>query len=429
MHNGQSSIVDRNALFADLQRFVDEHRADDRRLAVVLININHFRQINVVYGYQAGDQLLDQFAWRLTGLSRKQDYLARMGNSEFIMVLPDIINEGHATLAANKLLSSLDQPFNLGDHRQKITANMGIALFPDHATDMASLIQKAEIALMDARNGIQLFSIYSEKNQRKDFNLWDIEVELQNAQDRDEFELFFQPQISLRTGEVFGAEALLRWKSEERGYVRPDVFIPVAELSGQIHSITWWTINAALRLIRDWPQRLPPLKVAVNISACVLRDPELVESIRSALSIWGSDYDRLTLEITESALMEDMATSFITLEELKSLGLNISIDDFGTGYSSMAYFKYIPANELKIDQSFVCYMLENAMDQHIVRTIIEMAHGFELDVVAEGIENQQTLHALRDIGCDIAQGYYFARPMPQAEFLRWLDDYKPDWMA
>ena len=193
----------------------------------------------------------------------------------------------------------------------------------------------------------------------------------------------------------------------------------------QIHSITWWTINAALRLIKDWPDTFVPLKVAVNLSAKVLRDPDLVDSVRSALSIWDTEHHRLTLEITESALMEDMSTSFITLDELKSLGVNISIDDFGTGYSSMAYFKYIPANELKIDQSFVRYMLENSMDEHIVKTVIEMAHGFDIDVIAEGVENKETYEALKELGCNIAQGYYLAKPMPQEQFIDWLNHYKP----
>ena len=157
----------------------------------------------------------------------------------------------------------------------------------------------------------------------------------------------------------------------------------------------------------------------------MLGDPDLVDSVRSALNIWDTDHQRLTIEITESALMEDMSTSLITLEELKSLGVNISIDDFGTGYSSMAYFKYIPANELKIDQSFVRYMLENTMDEHIVKTIIEMAHGFEIDVIAEGIENKETYEALKAIGCNIAQGFYLAKPMSQEQFIEWLDNYKP----
>ncbi len=421
--------ADRQSLFDDIRHLIETHRASAKKFAVILININHFRHINIVYGSRAGDLLLEEFARRLFRLARKQDRIARVGNAEFVMLLPEIVNEGHATLAANKLLGVLNETFDLGEHRHKVTADMGIAIYPDHAEDVAGLMQKAEIALLGARNGIQRYAIYSDSGGREDFNTWDIEVELQDAHDRDEFELYFQPQVCVDTGKVFGAEALIRWQHRERGFIRPDLFIPVAEKSGQIHNITWWTINAALRLIRDWPSVGAdelPLHVAVNISAKVLKDPDFVESVRSALSIWNADYRQLTLEITESALMEDMSTSFITLDELKSLGLNISIDDFGTGYSSMAYFKYIPANELKIDQSFICYMLENAMDQHIVKTIIEMAHGFDLQVVAEGIENAETLAALKLLGCDVAQGYHVARPMNHEAFLQWLQDYRTD---
>lgn len=416
-------VADRKSLILDLDKFLSAHKEDNKKLAVILININNFRKINIAYGYSSGDLLLQQFSARLKGLLREQDYIARMGSSEFVLVLPEILNEGHARLAAHKLMSSLEEPFDFGTCKHKSTADMGIALYPDHAEDIQGLFQKAEIALMDARNGVQSYSIYTDKSKEVGINSWDIEAELENAQDRDEFEMFFQPQVCLQTGEIFGAEALIRWKTIERGFVRPDIFIPVSEQTGQIHSITWWTINAALRLIKDWPQSEPPIKVAVNISTKVLTDPDLVDSVRSALSIWEADSSRLTLEITESALMEDMPTSFIALDELKSLGLNISIDDFGTGYSSMAYFKYIPADELKIDQSFICYMLENAMDQHIVKTVMEMAHGFNLKVVAEGIENKETYDALKALGCDVAQGYYLARPMPQEEFLIWLKNY------
>ena len=426
MNDVPAYIADRKSLLNDLEHFIAAHKADGKKLAIVLININHFRKINIAYGYTAGDLLLHQFSARLKKLSREEDYIARMGSSEFVLVLPNILNEGHVRLAANKLLGCLDEPFDLKTCRHKANADMGVSLYPDHAEDIQGLFQKAEIALMDARSGIQEFAIYAERTEEVEINSWDIEVELENAQDSDEFELYFQPQVNLQTGEMFGAEALIRWNNSERGFVRPDIFIPVAEQTGQIHSITWWTINAALRLLKEWPETVPPMKVAVNISTKVLMDPALVESVRSALSIWGTHYHQLTLEITESALMEDMSTSFIALDELKSLGLNISIDDFGTGYSSMAYFKYIPADELKIDRSFICYILENAMDQHIVKTVTEMAHGFNLKVVAEGIENKETYDALKGLDVDIAQGYYLARPMPHDEFLKWLSEYQSE---
>jgi diguanylate cyclase (GGDEF)-like protein len=416
-------VADRKSLFNDLEHFITAHQVAGKKLAILLININHFRQINVVYGYESGDRLLQEFVSRLRGLARQQDYIARMGNSEFILVLPEILNQGHATLAAHKLLSSLNEPFELGKSKHKVTADMGIALFPDHATHIVELIQKAEMALMDARRGIKSHAIYADKPIQDEFSIWDIEVELENALDRDEFELFFQPQVYLDTGELYGAEALIRWNNPARGYIRPHIFIPVSEKSGHIHRITSWTINTALRLFSHWPETKTPLKVAVNLSTRVLSDPDLVDSIGGALSIWGTKHEQLTLEVTESALMEEMTSSFLALDDLKTLGLNISIDDFGTGYSSMAYFKNIPASELKIDQSFVCYMLENTMDQHIVKTIVKMAHGFELKVIAEGIENLETLQALKTLGCDIGQGYYLAKPMPQDEFIQWLKNY------
>jgi len=414
----------RNVLFEDLKHFLDKHQEAGEKLAIMLVNIDRFRRLNTVFGYQVGDELLEAFAHRLDHISRDKDYIARMGNSEFLLVLPQIMNAGHATLAAHKVLNSLSEPFLLNGTEHKITAHIGISIFPEHADGVSELIQKAEIALMMARNSASTFSIYSDENKQIDVNAWDIEGDLDIALENDEFDLFYQPQISLQTGIVFGAEALIRWKSKDRGYIRPDIFINIAEQSGQIEAITWWTLNRALREVVQWPKAWKPLKVAVNISAVVLKDISFVDSVKSALSIWGVPSEQLTLEITESALMEDTTSSFITLEELKALGVGISIDDFGTGYSSMAYFKNIPANELKIDQSFVFYMMKNAMDQHVVNTVVELAHGFSLKVVAEGVEDEQTYEALKELGCDIAQGFYLARPMPQADFIQWLQDYE-----
>jgi len=424
MSDTHTHFANRHSLLLKLEQYITDYLAEDKKLAILLIKINNFRQLNIIYGYPSADQFLIEFSQRLRNVARKQDYIARIGNAEFIMILPEIFNEGHVTLAANKILNSINAPFPLADTQHKITANMGIAIFPDHAVDIISLMQKAELALMSSQKSAKSFSIYKPKDQLKYFDSWNIEDELNNAQELDEFQLFFQPQVNLKTGELFGAEALIRWNNKNKGFVRPDIFIPIAEDSGQIDDITWWTINAALRCIRDWPVKETPLKVAVNLSAKVLNNPELIHSIRSSLNIWGTNPELLTLEVTESALMDDMDSSFIVLDELRSFGLNISIDDFGTGYSSMAYFKYIPANELKIDKSFIRYMLENDMDQHIVKTVIDMAHGFDIKVVAEGIENEETLLSLRESGCDIAQGYHIAKPMPQDKFIIWLNNYE-----
>lgn len=424
MNDIRAYVADRDTLFHELNKFIDSHQVSGKKLAVLLIKIDHFRRINMIHGYPVGDELLEEFSARLQNSSRDKDFLARMGNAEFIMILPEIINEGHSVLAANKLLGSIEEPIVIENKKLKINAHIGISIYPDQAEDINSLITKAETALIAARTTNHCFSIYTDDTKEDDFNLWDIQTYLDSALENDEFELYFQPQVNMQTGLVFGAEALIRWNNKERGFIRPDIFIPVAERTDQIHAITWWTINTAARLIKEWPKTWTPLKIAINISTKVLKDTEFVESVRSSLNIWDTAYEQLTLEITESALMDDMTTSFITLEELKTLGLNISIDDFGTGYSSMAYFKYIPANELKIDQSFVSYMLNNPMDMHIVKTVIEMAHGFDFKVVAEGIENKETFDELKSLGCDIAQGYYLARPMPQKKFIEWLNNYE-----
>jgi diguanylate cyclase (GGDEF)-like protein len=417
------SIGNRESLIIKLEECIISHKDQSKRFALLLININHFRRFNINQGYQIADTLLTAFSSRLAELSRDQDYIARIGNSEFAMILPEVHNEGHASLAAIKLIGSLNEPFNLDNVKIRATADIGIVVFPDHAEDIKNLFRNAELALSDARESNQSFAVYSSQPKTPDANYWNLESELQDAIDKDQFELYFQPQVSLDSREIFGAEALIRWKNGDKGFIRPDIFIPVAEQSGQIYEITEWTINSALWLITSWPQTAKPLKVAVNISTKMLKEPGFVEFVTSAVRIHSVEYDRLTLEITESALVEDMSASFNVLDEFKSLGINISIDDFGTGYSSMAYFKNIPANELKIDQSFISYMLENQMDQHIVKTVIQMAKGFDLTVVAEGIEDQETFDALNRLGCDIAQGYHLAKPMPQEEFLTWLNNY------
>ena len=413
----------RTALLEQLNESIAGHRSAQRQFALLLINISHFRQFNISHGYATGDQLLNALQQRLQNLGREQDQVMRVGNSDFVMLLPEIINQGHTSLAAIKILNSFQEPFELENCSVNISASIGIAIFPDHASDAQALQLKAEIALTEARHNIQSYTVYSPEAKPNQLTRWDIEAELQQAIDRNDFELYFQPQIRLDNGKLFGAEALIRWRNGDRGFVRPDIFIPIAEQSGQIYEITKWTINAAMWLMKDWPRLPVPLKVAVNLSTKMLDEPGLLETVENALSIHGIASERLTLEITESALVEDYSASLQTLDELNSLGVNISIDDFGTGYSSMAYFKNIPARELKIDRSFVRYMLENRMDQHIVKTVIKMAQGFDLEVVAEGIEDEATYQALKDLGCDLAQGYHLAKPMPQQAFIDWVNEF------
>ncbi len=395
----------------------------DSGLALLLVKIERFRRLNVIFGHALGDALLHEFMQRLQQVVRDTDVVARMGDSEFGIILSDIRNQGHAQLAVHKILSTMETPFILDDRPHRVSIKIGAALFPAHADKAMGLLQMAEKALMAAREGMQAYQVYAEEARTERFYDWDLEGRLQYAEDNDELSLFYQPKICLKSGELFGAEALIRWKTEDQGYIRPDIFIPIAEQSGQIHGLTRWVLNTALRQIRAWPDARS-LKVAVNISASVLQDDSFIDAVQRALSIWDAPPQSLILEITESALIADFDSSLGMLERFKDFGIGISIDDFGTGYSSMSYFRNIPATELKVDRSFVSYMLDNVMDHRIVTTVIDLARSFGLNVVAEGVENRETMEALRELGCDIAQGYYLARPMPHEEFVQWIEDYQ-----
>ena len=418
-----NNIGDRESLVTELDAFIASHKAQSKCFAMLLVNIKNFRRFNVAQGYKIADLVLNAFADCLAELTRPQDYIARVGNAEFALLLPTVSNEGHASLAAIKIIEKLKEPLIVGEDRFQISTDIGISLYPQHADDAQKLFRKTELALSDASQGQQSYAVYSDEDNTIATFDWNIEAELQKAIEKDQFDLFFQPQVYLSNGQLFGAEALIRWKNGSKGLIRSDLFIPVAEKSGQIYEITRWTLNAALWFRKSWPKEMDSLNVAVNISTKMLSDPDFADTVCRAVSIYAIEYEQLTLEITESALVEDMSSSFGALDELRSLGINISIDDFGTGYSSMEYFKSIPANEIKIDQTFIKYMLENSMDQHIVQTIIQMAKGFDLTVVAEGIEDQETFDMLRDQECDIAQGYHLAKPMPGDIFLEWIDNY------
>lgn len=414
---------DRTALFERLSSMIDSHAAGGDRFALLIINIRQFRRFNIVEGYRTADHLLEAITTCLLGVSRSQDYVARVGNAEFAILLPEIRNSGHASLAAIKIIESLREPIGAGSGNYRVNPSIGIAVFPEHAESVENLYRSAETALCRAHTSSQAFALGDDDDSGKKSYDFDLESALDRAIEKDQFELYFQPQISLADGHLFGAEALIRWKHEDQGFIRPDIFIPVAEQSGQISDITRWTLNAALWFMQSWPISMAAMKVAVNLSTRMLDEADFAQLVSAAASLYGVEHERLTLEITESALVEDLATSFGILDDLGSRGVNISIDDFGTGYSSMAYFKNIPANELKIDQSFIRHMLENQMDQHIVETIIRMAHGFHLAVVAEGVEDEATLRQLKKLGCDVAQGYHLARPMPRDEFLQWTARY------
>ncbi len=412
-----------------LMRYLDSYirraRTSRKQLALLVVQVKRGQEFGALFGYRSIEQLMEQMAARLSDVCRKDDRIMRIGDHEYALILPDVMNEGHTILAANKILRALSIPFEVDNHMVSMGANMGIALHPDHAGQSDTLLQHAELALSDAiRSGVP-YLMYSDSTPEKLTGAWDLESELDTAVDNGELEIFYQPKINLRGGLLAGAEALLRWRSPSRGIVPPNIFIPIATRTGQIKELTWSAINMALQHAAAWPTRFGPLTLAINIAPSLLVDETLVRRVADAMGLWSAKPNRLILEITESAMMDNPDISFETIRELKNRGVMVSIDDFGTGYSSLANFKNIPASELKIDKSFVMNMLTSKADTNIVRAIIGLAQSFDLQVAAEGAESMEILRTLAALQCNYAQGYYISQPIPANAFAQFINEYVP----
>ncbi|MDE2090728.1 MAG: bifunctional diguanylate cyclase/phosphodiesterase [Gammaproteobacteria bacterium] len=415
----------RPSLIRYLDSYMRRARTSGRQLALLIIQVKRGQEFGALFGYRSIEQLMEQLAERLADICRDRDRIMRIGDHEYALILPDILNTGHCILAANKILRALSAPFQVENRIVSMGANMGLAVFPEHAAQPDTLLQHAELALSDAIRSDAPYLMYKEDTQENLAGTWNMESELDTALDNGELEIFYQPKINLRGGLLAGAEALLRWRSPTRGIVPPNIFIPIATHTGQIRELTWSAINMALQHAATWPTRFGPLSLAINIAPSLLEDETLVRRVADAMGIWSAKPNRLILEITEAAMMDNIDVSFETIRELKNRGVMVSIDDFGTGYSSLANFKNIPASELKIDKSFVMNMLTSKADANIVRAIINLAKSFDLQVAAEGAESMEILRALAALQCNYAQGYYISQPIPANAFAQFISEYVP----
>ncbi|ADJ29520.1 putative bifunctional diguanylate cyclase/phosphodiesterase [Nitrosococcus watsonii] len=392
-------------------------------LGLLTIKLCRFREINTTFGYQAGDSLLAQFAEHIREHIRPQDELVRVGDAEFSLILPSLHTGGQALLAANRVWALAQQyPFTVNGHTPLPHVAMGIALCPEHEKEPESLLRAADLALAEAQKTGNPYHIYHSRLLEVARDDLVLEEELEHALENDEFRLFFQPKIAFSTNQIMGTEALIRWQHPTQGMIPPGKFIPLIEKTALIEPVTLWVLNTALRYCAEWAKKGAPLSVAVNFPPTLLINPEIVELVRQALQIWGTRQGGLILEVTESAVMTDPKRSLETLQHLSNLGVKLAIDDFGTGYSSLAYLKNMPVNELKIDKSFVDEMAANQNDSLIVQAVTDLGHNFDLQVTAEGIEDQATLEGLRDIGCDYGQGYFLGRPMAPQNLENWMQE-------
>jgi diguanylate cyclase (GGDEF)-like protein/PAS domain S-box-containing protein len=418
MHDGLTGLPNRLVLQDRLTQAIRMADRDGRPFALLVIDLDHFKDVNDSLGHLAGDQLLQEVAWRLRQTLRNSDTVARLGGDEFAVVLPDA-DVSAATLSAEKVVEALGASLVLEGHEVAVGASVGIVVYPENGSDSDTLLRRADVAMYVAKQTRGGYVLYSSDQDHSSTERLTLVGALRRAIADGELILHYQPKVDLRSGEVAGVEALVRWQHPHQGLIPPDRFIPLAEQTGLIRPLTRWVLNSALRQTRAWHDDGLMLTVAVNLSAHDLQDADLPRHVSELLDRWSLGAEWLKLELTESALMADPTQALQVLTALCELGVRIAIDDFGTGYSSLGYLKRLPAHELKIDRTFVADMAETERDHVIVRSTIDLGHNLGLAAVAEGVEDQRTLDLLSGLGCDLAQGFFLSRPLPADKVADW----------
>ncbi len=394
--------------------------APGAEVALMVLDLDRFKEVNDALGHSNGDRLLVEIAQRLRGVLRENDTIARLGGDEFAVVISTSSPSGDVEVA-EKLLAAFSQPVSIDGLLITVGASIGIARFPADGDDPERLLRSADVAMYNSKRNRLPWVRYAIENDPSDPARLELLSDLRLAIGTSQLELHYQPKVNLATDEVMGVEALLRWTHPTKGPIRPDTFISIAEQTGVIAPLTDDVLRKAARQLRIWMQEGRELSVSVNISAANLTEGEFVERVRRIVTEEDAPAEYITLELTESAVMSDHRRGLEVLNELASIGFRLSIDDFGTGYSSLSYLQRLPVDELKIDRSFVKTLTDDQVNRSIVRSTVDLGHNLGLSVVAEGVEDGETLTALAELGCDAAQGYFIARPMPASAFLDWLE--------
>ncbi len=422
-HDSLTKLANRTWLMEYLQISLTQARRHQRKLAILFLDLDHFKYVNDSMGHSEGDELLKQVAKRLTDCLFSGDLVARLGGDEFVIVLTDITLSG-VSKVADKVLTLFKQPFFVTGQQQNITTSMGICLYPEDGEDTQTLLRKADTAMYHAKAlGKNSYQFFTETiNQRL---IWRVEMEndLRHALETKQFHLVYQPQICPFKAKVAGVEALVRWNHPTKGFIPPGEFIPIAEETGLILKLGEWILQTACLQTKRWLNQGFDLTVSVNLSARQLNQKDLLAVINETLQQTQLPAQNLILELTESMMMSNIEAHIQELQAFKELGLHVSIDDFGTGYSSLSYLKRLPIDELKIDKSFIDDIDYNENDRDIVRSIISLGHNLHLKVVAEGVEKQTQLDFLKDNGCDIIQGYFYSKPLIATALVEFLESF------
>ncbi len=417
-HNGLTGLPNRADFDNKLRRLVRSRTAINS-LTVLMINLDRFRDINCAVGHQGGDLVLKLIANRLASMVDKQ-WLFHIGTDEFALIMQDV-GEAETLTFIGEIKSRMDTPIEFEGNSIAVHMTYGIARYPDHASDFKLLIQKADVALNQAKQMGKSVHIYDGDKDLYNTRRLTMTNELRHAITTDELVLYYQPKISLKTGHVEGVEALVRWIHPKHGFTPPDQFIPLAEQTGLMEALTDWVLRTAAKQCALWETKgLGGISVAVNLSTLNLLEAGFAQKLKAISHEASIHVSKLHLEITESVIMSNLDLTLHTLEQLSLMGFNIDLDDFGTGYSSLAYVKNLPIDAIKIDRSFIKDINEDEHDVQIVQSIVELGHSLNLKLIAEGVENEETVHLLRRMGCDSVQGFHFSKPLPADELEQWL---------
>jgi diguanylate cyclase (GGDEF)-like protein/PAS domain S-box-containing protein len=426
LHDALTSLPNRVLMQDRLQQATRAAKRDGHALALMITDLDRFKEINDTLGHHYGDLLLQQVAVRMRSALRNSDTVARLGGDEFAVLLPSIDSDEQASQAALKIAEALEAPFILEDQPFHVGISIGIAIYPKDGDNSANLMRRADVAMYAAKRSQNDFVFYNQNQDQHSAERLALVIELRRAVEEKQLLIHYQPTIDLQNCCVIGAEALLRWQHPNKGEIAPDDFIPLAEQAGLIKNLTMHVIEEVAKQLHTWRNAGINIRISVNLSARNLHDADLADHVADILERWQIPPHNLQMEITESAIMEDPTYAMNTLSKLHSMGIELSIDDFGTGYSSLAYLKQLPVQEIKIDKSFVQDMLTNNEDKIIVRSTIDLAHNMGHKVIAEGVDSLGKLEALTAMGCDHVQGYHISHPLIADDFQLWLQN-SPWW--